>query len=353
MKVRALGFFLLLISLPAGGVAAQQPDPAAGSPSVQEINKRLVEYALGSASQSPTGQAEYRIGAEDLLEVGVFEVPELSRTVRVSVSGEITLPLVGQLRVAGLTVAESEQVLVALLKDSFLKDPQVTIFIKEYRSDPVSVVGAVKQPGLHYIQTRRTLLEVLAMAGGLSEGARQAGRQIVVTRKYPGGNRPVVLTASGGSQEAATPAGGPAVVDVPIKELLETGDPRWNIPIYPGDIVRVVPAGTVYVAGDVKRPGAFPLTDFDNVSLIQALAMAGGMERTANPSKALVIRRDDKGARLEEEVNLKRVQQGKDPDLSLGPNDILFVPGSVSKAGALRAIESAIQIGTGLVIWRR
>jgi len=257
-------------------------------------------------------------------------------------------------RVAGLSPVRVEGVLTERLKKNYLKDPQVSVFVKEFKSEPVSVVGAVKMPGLYQIQTRRTLIEVLALAQGFSEGPmRQAGRSIIVTRKEASTQ---LAQSSGpdGTPGGASPAEpGPAIVEVPIKSLLETGDPKWNVPIYPGDVIKVVPAGTVYVAGSVTRPCAFPLTDFDNVSAIQALAMAGGTTKSASRKNAIIIRRDAAGNRMEQKIDLGRVLKGTDEDSLLGPNDILFVPGSVGKEAALRAIETGIQTVTGILIWRR
>jgi polysaccharide export outer membrane protein len=143
------------------------------------------------------------------------------------------------------------------------------------------------------------------------------------------------------------------IVEVPLKELLNSGDPKWNVPVYPGDVVKVPPAGTVYVAGAVRSPGGFPLTDFDYISVIQAVAMAGGPTKTAKRSQTAIMRLDADGNRTEQQIDLGRILKGKDPDLMLGANDILFVPGSVGKAAALRSIEMAISMATGILIWGR
>ena len=331
-------------------------DPAA---SIREFNERLIESAQRGVRAS-LAQQDYQIGAEDLIEISIFEVPELSRTVRVSASGEISLPLIGAVKAAGLSPAQLEQVLKELLRRTYLKDPQVNVFLKEFRSEPVSVMGAVKMPGLYHIQTRKSLIEVLAMAQGFSDGPqRHPGRTIVITRRpRTRGMRGATDTLQGDSSNGGAPASGEndpgkaEIVEVPIKELLQSGDPQWNVPIYPGDVVKVVPAGTVYVAGDVIRPGAFPLTDFDNISAIQALAMAGGTKRLASRSEAFVIRRDAAGNRTEEKIDLARVLRGKDADVQLGANDILFVPGSVGKESVIRAIETGIQTASGVLIYR-
>lgn len=315
----------------------------------KDLNERLMDLAKGSSAT--VNILEYRIGPEDLLDVSVFEVPELSRTVRVSTSGEISLPLVGTMKAAGLSPVGMEQALTARLKQTYLKDPQVSVFVKEFKSDPVSVVGAVKMPGLYQIQTRKSLIEVLALAQGFAEGpTRQAGRTVIVTRKNAvSGSEPSRMGAT--TTQASTAEAG--ILEIPIKDLVQTGEPKWNVPVYPGDVVRVVPAGTVYVAGNVTRPGGFPLTDFDNITTIQALAMAGGTTKAAAKSNAVIVRRDAAGNRVEQRIDLNKIQKGQAADPELGPNDILFVPGSVGKESALRAIETAIQTGTGILIWRR
>lgn len=327
-----LPFLVLFVGVT---LACAQQAPPVPRVDPEQMNQRLLEMAQSSPASRIN---EYRIGPEDLLEISVFEVPELSRTARVSISGEISLPMLRAVKVGGLTPVEAEQLLRDKLKETYVKDPQVTVFVREFKSDPVSVVGAVKMSGLQQIQTSKTLIEVLAMAQGFSEGpTRLPGRTIIITRKP----RPGATSAQAD------------ITEVPIKQLLESGDPKWNVPVYPGDVVKVVQAGTVYVAGDVVRPGAFPLVDFDNISAVQALAMAGGTTKSASRRNASILSRDASGARVERKIDLKRVLQGKDPDTTLGPNDILFVPGSVGKESALRAIEASIQLGTGLLIWRR
>lgn len=341
---------------------AQQSVPAIPESGVlHQWNEQILEAGRTLTRSPASAQNDYQIGPEDLVEISVFEVPELSRTVRVSASGEISLPLLGALKVVGLSPIQLEHVLTDRLRGTYLQDPQVTAFLREYKSDPVSVVGAVKTPGLYHIQTRKTLVEVLAMAQGFSEGPlRQPGRTIVISRK-PGTrwvaqeNIPAEGTVSSPAPSAAagTAKTDPESVEVPIKQLLQSGDPKWNVPIYPGDVIKVALAGTFYVAGDVTRPGGFPLTDFDNISAIQALAMGGGPAKTANIKNAVIIRTDSSGNRVEEKVNMKRVLEGKDRDVRLGENDVLFVPGSVSKQAAIRAIESSIQVATGILIWGR
>lgn len=323
----------------------QQPSIPQTKPSIRDFNERIREAALAQRDNTSRSNADYRIGPEDLVEISVFEVPELSRAVRVSIAGEVSLPLLGVVRAGGLTVVELERVLTELLRQKYMKDPQVTVFVREYKSDPISVLGAVRNPNIYYIQTRKTLLEVLAMAGGFPEMGRTPGRTILVMRKQGRQEGDPPLPASE-APEAGT-------VEIPIKLLLQSGDPKWNVWIYPGDSIKVSIAGNVYVTGHVAKPGAFPLTDFDYISAVQALALAGNTIKAASRKNALIIHLNDDGTRTERKIDLGRVFKGQDTDAKLGPNDVLFVPGSVGKESALRAVETSIQLGTGILIWRR
>ena len=311
------------------------------------MNQRLMDMA----SESKTAKSqEYRIGPEDLVEISVFGEAELSRTVRVSISGQISLPLIGAVPAAGLTPVQLERQITNILKDkNYLKDPQVSVFLKEFKSDPVSVVGAVKAPGLYPIQTRKTLIEVLAMAQGFADGmVRQPGRYIVITRKAAAQAGTETSGATAPEADVRSDPNAGTILQIPIKDLLQSGDPKWNVPIYPGDVIKVAPAGTVYVGGSVARPGAFPLTDFDNVSVIQAVAIAGGTIRAASKKNAVIVRRDAAGNRVEVKIDLARIENGQDPDATLGANDILFIPASKGAAAAMRGLEATIQAATAM-----
>jgi polysaccharide export outer membrane protein len=352
-SIRTLFVLVLGAGLPFAWAQQQPPPqqlaPPQAPPAIREFNERLKEAGLAQRDNASRSRSDYKIGAEDLLEISVFDVAELSRSVRVSASGEVSLPLLGAVRVSELSALETERLLTELLRQKYMKAPQVTVFVKEYKSDPVSVLGAVRTPNIYYIHTRKTLLEVLAMAGGFAETVRMPGRTIQVVRKSVRADDGSAAPAPGGT--AGTPDQ-QQVIEVPIKALLQGGDSTWNIWIYPGDSVRVTTAGQVYVVGNVLRPGAFPLTDFDYVSSIQALALAGGATKAASLKNAVVIHLSEDGTRTERKIDLGRIVRGQDPDAKLGPNDVLFVAGSIGRAAALRAVETSLQLGTGLLIWR-
>ena len=322
---------------------------------MRDFNERLKDTAVTPEGGAWRSHADYKIGPEDLVEISVFEVPELSRSVRVSAGGEISLPLIGVVKVTGLSGMETERLLTEILRKRYIKDPQVTVFVREFKSDPVAVLGAVKLAGLYQIQTPKTLMEVLAMAGGLTEMARPPGRTIVITRKRVGTASAARLVRQGapGTSPSADDLEQGDVIEVPIKGLLQSDGSKWNVIVYPGDSIKVTFAGTVYVVGNVSRPGAFPLTDFDNISALQALALAGGTTKAASRKNAAVIHLDENGNRTEQKIDLSRILRGKDPDAKLASNDVLFVPGSMGKEAALRAVETSIQLGTGILIWRR
>jgi len=337
-------FFLLtlLFALILPGLANAQAPPSASSQqelrTTQDWNRRLGE--LGGEVQGEG--VEYRIGADDLLEVTVFEAPELNRTLRVAAGGEISLPLLGAVRAAGLTPRELEVVLGELLRRGYIKEPHVGVFVREMQSHGVSVFGAVVKPGVFQIRGAKTLIEMLSWAEGL---APDAGETVVVLRGAG-------LAAPAASDNGSTPDS--AAVEINLKELLESGEAASNVAIYPGDIIKVTRAGVVYVVGEVRKPGGFVLKSNENISVLQALALAEGLTRTAAKSQSRIIRSDEKtGERSEIPLNLGKILEGKAADPVLRPNDIVFVPNSAGRLALYRGLEAALSVTTGLIIWRR
>ena len=286
----------------------------------------------------------------------MFEAPELNGSLRVSAGGEISLSLLGTVKAAGLNPQELESVLDELLRRNYMKDPHVGVFVREMQSHPVSVVGAVKKPGVFQIRGSKSLLETLSMAEGLSD---DAGDTVLVMR---GASLPTISglspTRAGEAKQADT---GPlaatmprsATVEVNLKDLLNSDDPRYNVSIYPGDIVKVTRAGIIYVMGEVKKPGGFVMRDNENLSVVQALALAEGLTRTSARSQARIIRTDNvSGARTELPIDLKKVLEGKVGDSLLEPRDILFVPNSGSRNVLYRGLDTVVAIGTGVAIYR-
>jgi polysaccharide export outer membrane protein len=359
------------VSVAAAEALWGQTQPNAPSPSSSEvqttadINRRLEQLRQSLGAESPALRvSDYRIGPEDLLEISVFEAQEMNRALRVSASGEISLPLLGPVRAAGLTPRELESVLQELLRRSYMKDPHVSVFVREMESHPVSVFGAVHKPGVYQIRGTRTLVEVLSMAEGLAE---DAGDTVLVMHgatarglEIPSAEGSAIASSTPGPGEAPTGSGPSAppseagTIEINIKQLLGSGDPRVNVPVYPGDVVKVARAGIVYVVGEVKRPGGYVLKSNENISVLQALALAEGLTHTSAKSQARIIRIEEAtGQRTEIPIDLGKVLAGKAQDPVLRPKDVVFVPNSAARSGMYRGAEAALGIVSGLIIFRR
>ena len=309
----------------------------------------LVHSAISSTKGSPS-PGDYRIGPDDQLQVTVFDAPDLSQTVRVGGDGEISLPLLGTIKAVGLTPRELELVLQALLHRTYMKNPQVTVTVTEMQSHSVSVMGAVKQPGVFQIRGTKTLLEMLSMAQGL---APDAGNAVLVMR---GAGTDVVSPSSAGTK-AGAPSGTPVsassessgkggegkTIEVSLKQLLDSGDPQYNVPVYPGDIIKVKAAGIVYVVGDVMRPGGFPIQANGQITVLQAIALGEGMGPDADKGRAKIIRVAENGQKIELPVKLNKILSGKEPDPTLRPKDILFIPKNGAKSAGRGAIRTLSQ----------
>ena len=284
----------------------------------------------------PIRQEAYRIGPDDLLDISVFEAPEMNRTLRVSADGEVSFELLGAVNASGLTPEELETVLQDLLRSKFMKDPHVGVFVHELESHPVSVVGAVKKSGVFQIRGTKTLIELISMAEGLAD---DAGDTVLIMR--------------GGKFALQTQTRNGGVEQVNLRDLMESKDLALNVPIYPGDIVKVTTAGIVYVVGEVHKPGGFVLKNNQNISLLQALALAEGLTHTAATNQARIVRTDPTtGNRIEIPANLGKILANKKMDLELQPQDILFIPNSSAKSAFYRAAEAAISTASGVAIYK-
>lgn len=265
------------------------------------------------------------IGAGDLLEMSVFDTPEFSGKLRVSNTGDIFLPLVGSLHVAGLKAEEAQNLIRQKLIDgSFLKDPQVTVFIAEYATQNVSVLGEVKNPGIYPAFGSHHLLDYISLAQGLTP--------LASTR--------VTVTHTGHSDE-------PQHVKMTVGA---TPKPENNPEILPGDTIFVERTGVIYVIGDVARPGGFPMDHDEQLTILQAVALAQGTNPTAAKGSAKLIRTTSAG-RQQLPVNLKKILTAKATDLAMQDNDILFVPSSAAK-NAMKDIENAMPTAAAASIYR-
>ena len=274
--------------------------------------------------------AEYRVGPGDILEVAVFEVEELGRSAAIAADGSIRLPLIGSVEVGGKTPQEIETEISRLYADGYLRDPQVTVSVVEFRSQPVSVLGSVREPGVYQLLGRRRLSDVLALAGGLSE---DVGDSIRISR-----------TGGGGEQRE---------IEVSVSNLLALHPKPEDDPfIEPHDSIQIAKAGVVYVLGAVGRPGGFPIKEQEPMTALRAISLAEGAEGVAARKRVRIIRRRD-GEEEELPIRLDRILAGKAPDPVLEPNDIVYLPDSKLKKSLSRGSEAVIQMATGLVIWRR
>lgn len=306
------------------------PDTAGGTPrAATERNERLRELAATASVRGGDGEGRsgYRVGPDDLLRIDVFGAPELSGEHRVSSAGEIAIPLLGPVEVRGLSPREVEDRLERDLGEKYMKEPHVTVEVAEMKSHGVSVVGAVRQPGVYQVSGTATLLDVLARAEGLDENA---GGSVVVTR--------------GGSG-----APGDSALEIDLRELLASGDPSLNAPVRAGDVVKVPTAGRVYVTGQVNDPGGFPVRNGDAMTALQALSLGGGLADRAAAGDAYVIRVHEDGRREEVPLDLGKVLEGEAEDPRLLAGDVLFVPKSASKTlfgGIFDAMIRMVTLGT-------
>jgi len=299
----------------------------------------------GTPDQPSVAAADpnYVLGPEDELEIEVFDVPELKHTVRIAADGKIALPLIGRVQASGLTADQLRQELADKWGEDYLQDPQVSVFVKEFKARPVSVIGAVEKPDLYYLKGQLSLIEVLSMAGGVGKKAA-SGRTVMITRKSGFGDLQIV---------EGMHVRGPDQIEIDLDRLLFTRDPGLNIEIRPLDIVSVSKAEVVYVTGAVNKPGGFVLDDRPNVTVIQAISMAGGFSATAARGGARILRTQKDGSRTEIPINLGKVLKGKNEDMTLAANDILYVPDSKKKMVTTRAIDASVSTFSGWLIWAR
>ncbi len=292
---------------------------AESSRQVKAMNEKILMSGL-SSRRDP--YRDYKIGPEDLLEISVFEDEKLNKTVRVSSQGNISLPLLGILRVKGLTANELEKEIRDLLTEKYFQDPHVSVFIKEYRNQRISVIGAVEKPGVFDVTGQKTILDMLAMAGGLKgEPERSAGQLLFLIR--PPTLEGLEEGEIKGKEELSKQVSNTFVID--LEELLINGDLTLNLPLTHGDIINIPVSGKFFVGGEVNKPGGFPLGK--KMTVGQAIAMAGGLKTEGKGSETKIFRYAEKGAGREVlSFNVYAVQKGESEDVYLKENDIIFIP---------------------------
>jgi polysaccharide export outer membrane protein len=299
-------------------------------------------------AQPPAAVATYILGPDDQIVIRVLYLEEIpDRPFRVDMAGNINVPLVGRLHVAGLTLDQTEAAIHKRL-ESVLQEPEVTVLVAERRNHPVSVLGSVRSPGVQQLTGRKTLTEVLSMAGGASP---DAGNTIMITRRAESG--PIPLPGA-----APDPTGQFYIAQVNLKSLTEARNPQENIAILPEDVISLPKGELVYVVGAVPRAGGFVLNERETITILQVISLAGGLDRFANTKNVMILRpKAASGNREEIIVDVKSMLAGTKSDMPLQANDILFVPVSGKKSATVRTIETLIgmgsSIGTGAVVYRR
>jgi polysaccharide export outer membrane protein len=286
----------------------------------------VVTGAFGQVEVSPPKSVQdYKIGPLDVLDVSVYGMPTMSSTVRVSATGAIEYQPIGAITAGGLSETELARKLEEELKKGFLNNPRVNVFIKEFSSQPVSVVGAVKIPGEYQILGQKTLIDMLAKAGDRTE---TAGSTIQILR-------------------------GDGTISINSVELFQSGNAALNIPVLAGDKIIVLYAQYITVVGEVKMPGQYPLTRGQNISVIEAWAKAGGGTGTAKKKEAVVLREHPDGKVEELAVNIDKLMARQIPDVEMQPGDVLLVPSSAGRTILSRTLESLISVGVGRAIYIR
>lgn len=335
---RGLKFVLscaALVSFSVVAAAQQSPRSAPSNPADSALSagqpaSSLALSSNGAVSRQPATAGKddrpvlLKFGVGDLLEVSVYNVPELATKTRISNSGEIYLPLIDYVHVAGLTQEEAQALIEKRLEDGgFVRNPHVTIFVDEAESQGVTLLGEVSRPGIYPDTPDHKLYAVLSEAGGFSA---VASRKIAIIRK--------------GKADAIR-------VDLP-RDLAD--DLSGNIDVLPGDTITVPRAAIVYVVGDVGKPSGL-LIDNGTLTVLQALALAGGTNHTAKMGSVRLIRKTPSGGMVESRVPLKKMMEAKAPDVPLQADDILFVPMSGVKVAAGRVTDAAISAATAVSVY--
>lgn len=301
----------------------------------------LLSQSIPQPSQTKRKDADLRstyvLGPEDQITIHAVDLPDISdKPLRLGLNGDLKLPMVGRITAAGLTTEQLEAELTKRLK-VYLEQPDVSVSVTEFHSQPVSVIGDVNSPGVHQIEGRKSLIEILSLAGGLRP---EAGPSVKITRRIDWGRIPL-------ADAKDDPTGKFSVAEVELKPLIEAKTPEKNITILPYDVLSVPHAETVYVIGEVNKVGPLLLSESHAMSVLQAVSSSGGILRTAAASDAKILRPVAGGPKWAEfAVDIKKILKGQAKDQTLFAGDILFVPSSTGKRAALRAVEAAVQAGT-------
>lgn len=331
-----LTLFLLSCLLAPSLCAQAQPQTPSGQPAGQPAGQSSAQTVQGveptpiqgtgtpaAAASSTSAPVALKIGPGDMVDISVYDVPELTQHVRVSAAGDAYLALIGYAHLEGLS-ADQAQALIEqkLVEGGYLKNPHVTVFVANYTSQGVSVMGEVQHPGIYPVTGQLRLLDLIAAAGGLTP---RAGRVVYIThRDHP--KDPATVALNG-----------------------DASDAKNNVDILPGDTVVFSKAGVVYVVGDVAHPSGFIMDNNESLTVLQAIALAGGANHTAKLDSAQIIRKTPKGPE-QIPIPLKKILSAKAPDVPLKGDDVLFVPSSAAKSAAARTLNTILGLAGGAAL---
>src|ERR1700730_37579 len=293
----------------------------------------------------PSAAQEYVLAPGDQIVLHVVDMEEISdKPIRLDPSGFIDLALGGRMQASGLTLEQFKEHL-ALKLSKYINDPQISASLTEDQGRPVSIIGEVNIPGVRQLHGPQRLIEAISMAGG---GRPDAGPKVIITRQLKWGSLPLPDARIDATHEYTT-------ASISLDDLMNSTNPENNIFMQPNDVISIPKAEIVYVVGNVKKAGGFQLNSRGTVSLLQAVALAEGLSQDAAGSRAKIIRPAPGGDGKPKEipVNMAKVFEGKDPDLPMYANDVLFIPSSAAKSTMRRSAEAVLQVTTGIIIYRR
>ncbi|MCI0664614.1 MAG: polysaccharide biosynthesis/export family protein [Acidobacteria bacterium] len=341
--------------------------PASGqtASTQQETKPATAEKGIISLDET-TDDDRYRVGPGDLLDIRVFGRPELNREARIGNQGYIRLPFLDEIRVACLTESEIA-VLITEKYKKYLRDPQIDIFIKEYKSQPVAVIGSVEKPGRFQLQRRVRLLDLLTFAGGPTKNAGGAiqiirglttefcesgsmNQDIGAARTPPAGIVPTNSTGVSNipdqkSLEASVEQGQAVLLSYRLKDTL-LGNPEFNPYVKSGDVISLPETEQVFVIGGVVKPG--PVSIRGTLTLMQAIGNAGGFAVDASKGSVKVVRTEPgTNQRKEMAYNINDIQKKRAEDIILQANDVIDVPTSLAKSSA----RSLLTVGIGALMY--
>lgn len=291
---------------PEGSLQDFQQDVAAQE-RVSDINNRLMNLAVQGA-----GDEVYRVGIEDRIRVNIFGVDDLSGEYRINGAGRVLLPLVGEVPVAGLSLGEVEQAIAEAYSEEYLRDPQVSVEVIEYRSQQFTVIGAVAQPKVYNVSRQITLVEALAMAGGISS---EAGSQVYLTDRV---------------RNPDTGQLGTRTLIIDVENLMQQAE-EYNLVLGESAMINVPRGGYVYVEGAVKNPGAYPQRA--DTTVLKALAEAGGLAFEASKGDIRVMRRNESGGWEAQDIDYGEIRENPNMDVALGNGDVVLVSSNALKEG--------------------